>query len=58
MAKKQRQKKNGRALGKTQISISLPEDLLARVDAAAASERRNRSNFISDVLHDVLKGVK
>lgn len=35
---------------KTQISISLPEDLVKRVDEMAEKENRNRSNFISNTL--------
>lgn len=33
-----------------QISISLPRDLLEKLDAAAAADNRNRSNFIVTVL--------
>ncbi|WP_309400213.1 ribbon-helix-helix domain-containing protein [Cerasicoccus maritimus] len=43
-------KNNGRAPGKTQISISLPQELIDRIDAAAAAENRNRSNFIATAL--------
>jgi len=39
-----------RAPGKTQISISLPVDLVARIDQLADAENRNRSNFIANVL--------
>lgn len=44
MAKKQT---HGRAPGKTQISISLPQDLVEKIDRLAATENRNRSNFIA-----------
>lgn len=44
-----------RATGKTQISISLPEDLVARIDVMATAENRNRSNYIVTVLEDVVK---
>jgi len=44
---------HGRATGKTQISISLPEDLVARIDVLAAAENRNRSNYIVTVLEQV-----
>lgn len=37
---------NGRASGQTQISISLPQDLVDRIDELASVENRNRSNFI------------
>jgi len=36
-----------RAPEQAQISISLSRDLLARIDAAAKAENRNRSNYIS-----------
>jgi metal-responsive CopG/Arc/MetJ family transcriptional regulator len=38
---------HGRAPGKTQISISLPQDLVAKIDELADAENRNRSNFIA-----------
>lgn len=44
MAKKQT---HGRAPGKTQISISLPADLVGRIDRLADEENRNRSNYIA-----------
>ncbi|QYY35289.1 ribbon-helix-helix domain-containing protein [Ruficoccus sp. ZRK36] len=37
----------GRAPGKTQISISLPQSLVERIDQLAEEENRNRSNFIA-----------
>lgn len=39
-----------RAEGKTQISISLPADLVAKIDRLAEAENRNRSNFIATEL--------
>jgi hypothetical protein len=39
-----------RAKGMTQISLSLPADLVARIDKIADSENRNRSNFIAVVM--------
>lgn len=39
-----------RAPGKTQISISLPESLVRQIDALAAGENRNRSNYIANSL--------
>lgn len=57
MAKKKSSKKrvvkkaaHGRAAGKTQISISLPQDLVEKIDVLAAAENRNRSNYITTVL--------
>ncbi len=34
----------------TQISISLPESLIAKIDKMAEAENRNRSNFIANVM--------
>jgi metal-responsive CopG/Arc/MetJ family transcriptional regulator len=45
-----RSKKSPRAKDMTQISISLPEGLVSKIDAMADSENRNRSNFIANVL--------
>jgi hypothetical protein len=42
-----------RAPGMTQISISLPEGLVSKIDAMADTENRNRSNFIATVLDDL-----
>ena len=42
--------KNGRAPGKTQISISLPQALVDRIDRLADAQNRNRSNFIANEL--------
>lgn len=41
---------HGRAPGKTQISISLPLDLVSKIDVMAESENRNRSNYIATCL--------
>ncbi|MGF1448241.1 MAG: CopG family ribbon-helix-helix protein [Opitutales bacterium] len=37
----------------TQISISLPEELVAKIDEIASSDNRNRSNFISTYLEQL-----
>lgn len=34
----------------TQISISLPRELIAQIDQMAAEDNRNRSNFIATTL--------
>lgn len=34
----------------TQISISLPRELVAQIDKMAAVDNRNRSNFIANTL--------
>jgi len=38
---------------KTQISISLPQELVDRIDAVAQQENRNRSNFIATKLEEI-----
>ena len=43
-----------RSAQQTQISISLPRELLARIDAAATADKRNRSNFIAAQLEKLL----
>ena len=51
MAKKTRKpRQSARAEGMTQISISLPESLIAKIDQMAEAENRNRSNFIANVM--------
>ena len=44
-----------RAPGMTQISISLPEGLVLKIDAMADTENRNRSNFIATVLEGLAR---
>ena len=58
MAKKR--KIRARAPGMTQISISLPEGLVGKIDEMADAENRNRSNFIATVLESLSgeRGVK
>jgi metal-responsive CopG/Arc/MetJ family transcriptional regulator len=58
MAKKR--KVRARAPGMTQISISLPEGLVGKIDEMADAENRNRSNFIATVLESLSgeRGVK
>ncbi len=52
-ARKAKKASLGRAPGKTQISISLSEDLVTRIDLMAAAENRNRSNFIANELEKI-----
>ena len=49
-----RKKTTARAAGMTQISISMSKDLMERIERAAASDNRNRSNFITNVLQGYL----
>lgn len=37
------------AVDMVQISVSLPRDLVKKIDEMAAADNRNRSNFISNV---------
>lgn len=53
----QRKPNHGRAPGKTQISISLPQNLVERIDQMAETENRNRSNFIATHLEKLADGV-
>lgn len=53
MARKKTTSNHGRAPGKTQISISLPEDLVNKIDKIADVENRNRSNFIATHLEQM-----
>ena len=48
-------KKGTKTQNMTQISISLPQNLVAEIDSMAASENRNRSNFISNTLQNMAK---
>ncbi|WP_269537087.1 ribbon-helix-helix domain-containing protein [Cerasicoccus fimbriatus] len=52
-AKRATPSKTKRAPGKTQISISLPIDLIEKVDKLAAAQNRNRSNFIATALENL-----
>ncbi len=47
-----------RAPEQTQISISLTKKLLAKIDAAAKNENRNRSNFITTHLEELVAAKK
>lgn len=38
------------AVKMTQISISLPRELVAQIDKMAEADNRNRSNFIANTL--------
>ena len=43
-------RKKAKLTGKTQISISLPGDLVEKIDTLAERENRNRSNYIATQL--------
>lgn len=45
--------KNKNASDMVQISISLPRELVKKIDEMAAADNRNRSNFISNVFRRI-----
>lgn len=45
--------KNPNAPKLTQISISLPRELIGQIDQMAAADNRNRSNFIANTLRRI-----
>jgi hypothetical protein len=51
MSKKSKYKRRpARANGMLQISVSLPESLVAKLDALAKAEKLNRTKFIARVM--------
>lgn len=50
---KKKTKSHARAVGMTQISISLPERLVNKVDRLAELDNRSRSNFITHILEQL-----
>jgi hypothetical protein len=55
MTQPEKQKKPAtKRKGFTRISISLPDDLLAELDAAAAADNRTRSNFLTHMIRRIL----
>lgn len=42
----------------TQISISLPKELVEQIDKMAEADNRNRSNFIAHTLENLVKRFK
>lgn len=55
MANRKQKGSKNRAPGKTQISISLPENLVAKIDQLAEAENRNRSNFIANEMRRLVE---
>ena len=53
MAKISRKPRKGSSGAVTMISISVPMALVAKIDALAAAQNRNRSNFIVNVIEKV-----
>lgn len=50
-----RKKKGLNAPKMTQISISLPDGLVAQIDEMAAADNRNRSNFIANEMQKIVE---
>lgn len=49
---------HGRSAGNTQVSISITEELLAKIDAIAAKENRSRSNTIAHLLRQEVEAYR
>ncbi len=50
-----RKKGSTKIAGMTQISISLPQDLVKQIDEMARLDNRNRSNFIANSLQNLAR---
>ena len=50
-----RKKGSVKTVGMTQISISLPQNLVEQIDKMAEIDNRNRSNFIANTLQNLAK---
>ena len=50
-----RKKGSTKIPGMTQISISLPQELVKQIDEMARLDNRNRSNFIANSLQNMAK---
>ena len=50
-----RKKGSRKTVGMTQISISLPQNLVEQIDKMAEIDNRNRSNFIANTLQNLAK---
>jgi len=55
MAKQTAPKTKDRSPGNTTVTIAMPKSLLLAVDACAAEEQRNRSNYIVYYLSQAVK---
>lgn len=50
---KENKKSHSRAIGMTQISISLPQDLVDKIDNLAKEDKRSRSNYIAYIIQNL-----
>lgn len=50
---KENKKSHSRAIGMTQISISLPQDLVDKIDSLAKEDKRSRSNYIAYIIQNL-----
>lgn len=51
-------KSHSRAIGMTQISISLPQSLVEKIDNLADEDKRSRSNYIAKVIQNLPESNK
>lgn len=50
---KENKKSHSRAIGMTQISISLPQNLVDKIDSLAKEDKRSRSNYIAYIIQNL-----
>lgn len=50
---KDNKKSHSRAIGMTQISISLPQNLVDKIDGLAKEDKRSRSNYIAYIIQSL-----
>lgn len=53
-----KEKSHDRSEDQTALTFSLPKELKKRIEAAAKKERRNKSNWITVKLEEILKEVE
>lgn len=53
MKENKNKKTHSRAIGMTQISISLPQDLVDKIDYLAEEDKRSRSNYIAYIIQSL-----
>ena len=53
MKENKNKKSHSRAIGMTQISISLPQDLVDKIDYLAEEDKRSRSNYIAYIIQSL-----
>jgi predicted DNA-binding protein len=53
-----KEKSHDRSEDQTALTFSLPKELKKRIEAAAAKERRNKSNWITVKLEEILNEIE